>query len=145
MVVVGHAWGWAIAAPMVVLWVGVLCWWDWQHQRLPNALTLIPGAVALVGASIAEPQAVVGLIWPASYLLLAIAQGGLGGGDIKLAVPLGIVVAWVGGMISVLIAMLSAAAVTTVVSLARQRSELPHGPSMFVGAGLGILTSYFLS
>lgn len=126
---------------VVVAWAAALCWWDFRHRRLPNWLTLPAAALSLFWFS---PAA---LIWPGLYLGLGLVRGGIGGGDIKLAVPLGVVVAQSSGVGGVLAAIVLANILTVVAAallhlLGQRRDhhthpqELPHGPAMLAGAGI---------
>lgn len=78
-----------------------------------------------------------GLLWPVLYLLVALRGAGIGGGDIKLALPLGMLVGATAGPLAVLMACGGAAVVTLLASgIARVKGGVPHGPSMVVSAGL---------
>jgi leader peptidase (prepilin peptidase)/N-methyltransferase len=99
--------GLAPAMPLVALW-GVLLialtWIDFDHQLLPDALTL-PGTLVGVAAAVLTPgglrEAMLGMLvgsgaltllaW--GYLLVRKIEG-MGGGDIKLAAMLGAVLGW---------------------------------------------------
>ena len=71
-----------------VVWsLGLLLIDAWRNT-LPNILTL-PAAVLALGACLVHPQWAWGLLWGLAYLAFG---RGIGGGDIKLAVP-----TWGGG------------------------------------------------
>lgn len=148
----------ALVAALIVAvaWSVALVWWDVNHMRLPDWLTLPAGAIALAGCAL-EPQGLWGLIWPGIYLLMAFAiPSGVGGGDIKLALPLGIVVAWAGGPVAVLATIVAASLLTVVVVVVAGTAaqgtaggsieaghgprELSHGPAMLAAAWLVGLT-----
>lgn len=130
---------------LLVAWAAALCWWDLSARRLPNWLTL-PAGVAAVLALFQYPSWAVGLVWPGVYLAQALLPGPagrLGGGDIKLALPLGVGCAAVAGAAGVLAAMVIAGLVTLVAGLictaaGRDRNAgrrgVPHGPAMLFAA-----------
>ncbi|WP_408933100.1 A24 family peptidase [Corynebacterium marquesiae] len=79
-------------------WAAVLSWWDVRQRRLPDWLTLPAAALSLTVANWS------GLWWPGIYLVLGLAHAGVGGGDIKLALPLGMLVGHVAGFMGVVAA-----------------------------------------
>lgn len=118
---------------------GVLCacvWSVWlvlfdvTEHRLPDALTLPAAAAALAFATL-RPAALWGLVWPAGYLFFG---RSIGGGDIKLAVPLGIAVCWFAGPAGVLAAVALSGLATAIFGLVRRSARVPHGPSMIASA-----------
>ncbi|EOM75913.1 prepilin peptidase [Rhodococcus rhodnii] len=137
------AWGLTVSAATAPLaaWCVVLTVCDLASRRLPNALTLGgAAAVALAGVVSARPTAVLlgaGLLGGAYLVVHVAAPGGLGGGDVKLAAPLGGVTMlagpeqWVGAAIA---APLVTAAVGLAFVIARGRAgvrtPVPHGPAM---------------
>ncbi|WP_192796075.1 MULTISPECIES: prepilin peptidase [Corynebacterium] len=109
--------------------------WDRVHARLPNALTL----PAILMALVLFPAAWWGgLLWGASYGLAWWRGWGIGGGDVKLAVSLGIIAAAQGAL--VLPWVIAGAALLTLIDAALQhrqllpaaaaRGRVPHGPGM---------------
>lgn len=140
---------WASAAAVVLaaimcagaaLWAMVLTSVDATQRRLPDLLTL-PAAGIAVAVCCAEPRGWAGLIWPATYL---IAGPGFGGGDVKLAVSLGIVLAVAGGMGAVLAGMLVASCFTVLFLLFSRQKIAPHGPSMLASTWLVGFASAFV-
>lgn len=113
------------------LWASALSWWDIRERRLPDALTIPAGVLSVTFANWG------GLFWPLLYLLVALRGAGIGGGDIKLALPLGMLVGVTAGPLAVIIACGGAAVLTLLASgVAGARGGVPHGPSMLVAAGL---------
>lgn len=111
------------------LWAGWLIHSDLTARRLADGLTLPPAAVGTSVTVALDPAlALVGLLWPALYLSTGLLTRGVGGGDLKLAVPLGMLSAAVAGTAGVLCAIALASAISTVTAL-RYR-ETPHGPAM---------------
>jgi leader peptidase (prepilin peptidase)/N-methyltransferase len=142
------------AAP--VRWLPVLLGLGWLavavgavdvvHHRLPDALTLpaLPAALLLLAPLGAEAvlrglagAAVASAAYGAVHL---VAPASMGGGDVKLAAPLGALLAAVSwpavALAGVLAAVLTGGAAVAL-ALARRggrRTALPHGPSMLLAA-----------
>jgi leader peptidase (prepilin peptidase)/N-methyltransferase len=128
---------------------------DLDTHTLPNAI-VYPAAVVLVvvllGASVSDsdPSSFLrGLIGAAvlggAYLVLALAvPGGMGLGDVKLAVVLGLVLAYLGwgplavGAFGAFLVGGTVAIVLLALGRVCRRGGIPFGPSMLVGAWLGI-------
>ncbi|MGX7829245.1 prepilin peptidase [Actinokineospora sp. 24-640] len=160
---IAHQWvggalpAWWVPTVCLVTWVAVpLVIVDLRHRRLPDALTLgmcpllaVALAVAVVGGG--AEVAVGALLGAAGFFalhaLVAVARpGALGGGDVKLALPLGAVLGVLG--FEALLGAVFLAAVVTLLLIAvnpRWRAGAPHGPGMLgavcavaiSGAGLG--------
>lgn len=124
---------------------------DVAVHRLPDRLTLpaYGGGLLLLGAAAAatgQPgrfgwAVLLGLGLAAGYLLLVLVQpDGMGLGDAKLALALGLVLGWFGGGALVLGAaagfLLAGAYAVGLLVLRRagRRDTIPHGPFMLVGA-----------
>lgn len=143
---------WLLAAPVLVLLVLV----DRRVRRLPDVLTLplaaaaaaLLGAVAtLTGAPAAWRAALLGgLALGGLYLLLhAINPGGMGLGDVKLALGLGIALGWygpravvTGAAAGILLGGLHGAALL-LTRRARRSDAVPFGPFLIAGALCGLL------
>lgn len=133
------------AVCLALAWLAALSCYDIRERRLPNALTLT-GAVAVLAAA-----ALAGRGWPALagaaaltaiYLLVhGVAPGGMGAGDVKLAIGLGALTGWCGVGVWFL-AALGAPLLTVligVVSMARRAGRtVPHGPSMCLASAAGV-------
>ena len=122
-------WLWGAAA---LAWSAALTYFDLTRLRLPDWLTL-PGAVVTFVACVAHPVGLGGFLWPSLYL---VAGSGMGGGDVKLAVPLGIACALLAGVGGVFAAILAASLFTLVAAAVTRRRGLAHGPSMLAAAWL---------
>ncbi|MET1073358.1 MAG: prepilin peptidase, partial [Umezawaea sp.] len=102
---------------------------------LPDALTLpaYPAAVALLvpaGGQVVLRAAVGGLLLGAAHLAVRLlAPSALGGGDVKLAAPLGAVLGAV-SYAAVPLGALLASAFTLLVALTRPNGGIPHGPGL---------------
>ncbi|OII31550.1 peptidase A24 [Curtobacterium sp. MMLR14_014] len=129
---------------------------DVATRTLPNAIVYPSGivlAVLLVVASAADGdwsalgRAAIGALGSGVlYLGLALAvPGGMGLGDVKLAVVLGLVLAYLGwgplavGAFGAFLVGGTVAIALLLAGRARWRGGLPFGPSMLVGAWLGIV------
>ncbi|WP_293769270.1 A24 family peptidase [uncultured Corynebacterium sp.] len=125
---------------MVTAWAVALCVCDMRWRRLPDWLTLPAAIAALPWLSLP------GLVWPGLYLVLTLVGTCLGrqklrvgGGDIKLAVPLGVAVAAAAGVWGALGAVALANALTLLYA-ATWRDPAgrrpPHGPFMLAAAAV---------
>ncbi|WP_059019997.1 A24 family peptidase [Mycobacterium sp. M26] len=121
----------------VLGWAVALSGYDIQQRRLPNRLTLPGAAVVLVVATVAGRgvPAVVGALGLAALYLIVhvVSAGGMGAGDVKLAIGLGALTGAFGPEVWVL-AALGAPLLTAVCGLAGRVRTLPHGPSMCVAS-----------
>ncbi|WP_245802223.1 prepilin peptidase [Corynebacterium pacaense] len=126
---------------LFLFWVLCLSLIDVRVHRLPDQLTLPGAAVAAAWALAHDPTWILGGVgWAGIYLLTGVVVGGIGGGDIKFALGLGIVAAsaapaaWVGAVVG-----------ASIVSLAGSRvlrggrgGEIPHGPGMAIATVVAI-------
>lgn len=137
---------------VAVAWAAALTYFDIRHRRLPDFLTLPAGVVMLVATILStEWNGLWGLIWPLLYFVLALlAKGnGIGGGDIKLAVPLGMGIALSSGAYSVILAVLITSLLVLpwgVVLRWRKRrnpdsfEDPPNGPAMLLATAIVLFT-----
>jgi len=156
----GDAAGWAVLPAYLYLGVvGVaLASIDLDVHRLPDVLVL-PSAPAVL-ALLAVASAAVGQWWPlgravlaalvlfAGYFLLMVLSpggGGLGFGDVKLALVLGLLLGWVGwGPVVVSVAaafVLGGLASVVLLALRRvsRQSSIAFGPAMIAGAFVALV------
>lgn len=132
------------AAGAVLTWLAVLSCYDIRQHRLPNALTLTGAAAILAAAGLAGRglSALAGAAALAAIYLLvhAVAPGGMGAGDVKLALGVGALTGC-GGVGVWFLAALAAPLLTVLVGvLARVRRAapaVPHGPSLCLAAAAG--------
>lgn len=161
-VAVGLAWAalataWA-GGEVPTAWLPALSWLAWigvaaaavdlRHHRLPDALTLPALPVALLLLAPLGPAAVLratmgAVVAVAAHaVVLWLAPRAMGAGDVKVAAPLGAVLAAVSWP-AVAVAAVSAALCTgllAAIGLAtgrlRRTSPVPHGPSMVLAGWL---------
>jgi leader peptidase (prepilin peptidase)/N-methyltransferase len=143
---------WLLAAPFGLVLGSV----DVRVRRLPNVLTLPMAAVlaALLGAVAPLPGA--GGSWAGAllggvalagvyFLLFVLHPRGLGFGDVKLALALGIALGWYGWgvlWVGAFLGTLLAAVYGIALLLGRRagwRTQVPFGPFMLLGALAGVL------
>lgn len=130
----------AVLLVSVLIAVAVI---DLYRQRIPNALNLaglvlvVPPAW-LAGLTDWRQGLLGGAVLGGILLLVAVlSKGGVGGGDIKLASWLGLVLGWQGGFVMLLLAVFAAAAVGLVLMLLGRRSRrdmIAFGPFLALGA-----------
>ncbi|WP_037674450.1 A24 family peptidase [Streptomyces griseus] len=143
---------WLLLVPVGVLLAAV----DLRVRRLPNPLTLplAAAALALLGLAALAPEhagdwttALLGsLALGAGYLVLHLLNpGGMGFGDVKLALGAGAVLGWYGWptvMLGTFAGFLLGAAYGGVLVLARRagrKTAIAFGPFLIAGAFLGLL------
>jgi leader peptidase (prepilin peptidase)/N-methyltransferase len=143
---------WLLAAPFGLLLAAV----DVRAQRLPDILTLpLAGATAaLLGLAALAPHA--GGDWTGAllggaalaggyFLLFLLNPRGMGFGDVKLAVPLGLALGWYGWdvlLAATFLSFLLAAGYGVTLLLtkrAKWRTAVPFGPFMLAGTLAGVL------
>lgn len=135
------AWGLSVAASALwVLWAGALVLYDARYRRLPNSLT-VPAAVLAVLSAFADSWLNFarfspwwGVFWPALYFALTFVRSGIGGGDIKLALPLGLATSAFAGPLGVLLAIALASVISLAWATARKQRDCPHGPGMLAAS-----------
>ncbi|WP_298039327.1 prepilin peptidase [uncultured Microbacterium sp.] len=147
LIVIAHA---ALAA--VGLWLVAI---DARTHRLPNRIVLPATAVALVliavdaafgGSSAQLLGSLLGMFALGGFYLLlrAISRGGIGGGDVKLALLIGLVLGW-NGWAALVIGAAAAFVLGAVYALllmtmrrADRTTRIPFGPWMIAGAIIGL-------
>jgi leader peptidase (prepilin peptidase)/N-methyltransferase len=143
---------WLLLTPFAL----VLALVDLSVHRLPDVLTLsLPGAaVALLGGAALLPGSagswlgalLGGVALAGAYVVLfVIHPNGMGFGDVKLALTLGVVLGWYGWsvlFVGAFAGFLLGAVYGLGLMLARRasrRTAMPFGPFMVLGAFLGLL------
>ncbi|MEJ5919768.1 A24 family peptidase [Corynebacterium sp. H78] len=151
---------------MGLVWALSLCWYDFRYRRLPDSLTLIGGIGALIVSVVeGDVRAAIagGVVWALLYAGIAVVKPqAMGGGDIKLAVTTGALVALFGSarpgwetLLAVFLAIALAGVITGTLgimmwgtsTLLRPRDptkmqrigHVPHGPGMLLATALLVL------
>lgn len=148
----------------LLVWLVLVATVDLRSRRIPNTLVLCGIAVAFsfgismgsIGAALAGGCGLFGF-----YLLTKLAVGGIGGGDVKAAVAIGMI-SGTGGLIVWVVSSLGALLTTLVVGivarlLSKERCSLlrhsllfsdadciPHGVSMALWAAGSVIATWFL-
>lgn len=118
----------------VGLWLSAIAVRDARTRRITNTL-LWPGVVAVAGMGVTSPAVIAAGLIAASPYLLAWLLRQCGGGDVKLALIVGGLVAdWA----TALLVTLLAAVLSTIAALVARSPSLPHGPAL-VGAAAFLL------
>ena len=125
----------AVAALLALAWSVALVIVDLRQQRLPNALTLPAGAVT-VALCFFFPTGWWGLLWPGLYLF---SPQGVGGGDVKLALPLAMVCVISGKLPAVLVAIGVSGLFTVLMAWLSRSRTVAHGPSMLATTWLVVM------
>ncbi len=118
----------------VVFWLIVLCVHDLRGHVLPNRLT-VPAGIASIAMGCTDPQVALSIVVLCVPYLVSVFAGACGGGDLKLAVGVG------GLMADPALAMmvaLGAAVATLATGLLRggttRRTGVAHGPALAAAA-----------
>ncbi len=129
---------------------------DLRYRLLPNLIVLptaVTGAILLaVSAAVGDNwdgllRAVLGavVLFVAYFLLAVISPSGLGMGDVKLAISVGLFLgyqSWPAVLLGTLAAFILAAVVAIAVMVSgrgNRHTAIPFGPFMLIGAGIAIL------
>jgi prepilin signal peptidase PulO-like enzyme (type II secretory pathway) len=119
---------------------------DWRYQIVPNALLYPAAALLLVGRLLlfGLADAMIALCAGAGglgfFLLVAvISSGGIGGGDVKLAGVVGLLVSFPGVLWAVILAILTGGIVAILLVVAGRRDPLPYAPYLCIGALLIVI------
>jgi leader peptidase (prepilin peptidase)/N-methyltransferase len=143
---------WLLAVPVVVVLAAV----DRAVQRLPDVLTLPLAVVVVAGLGIAAAlpgsagdwtrALLAGVVLSGVYFVLfLINPNGMGFGDVKLAVPVGVALGWYGWdvvFLGTFTGFLLAAGYGLALIVARRagrRTAMPFGPFMALGALVALL------
>ena len=120
---------------------------DVRHRRIPNVVTY-PAIVAGTGLALLQPLGpwwtfvVAGAAAGAAIGALALLTGGIGFGDAKLAVVVGLLLGWPSVLIGLFVAFASGAVMgvgLTVAGRLRRGDAMPFAPALAIGALVGLL------
>lgn len=117
---------------------------DISHREIPDSISLGASALLLVLALAGRnwPALVGGVLLFSILFLIAVAsRGGMGGGDIKLSLAIGLALGWQLGLVALFLAFLAGGLLATVLMLFRRakgKAEVPFGPFLASGAVLAM-------
>lgn len=118
---------------------------DIEHRRIPNAVTVPAIAAGLLFAAAAGRLAEAGAsaIGAAAFFALAgaVARGGIGGGDVKLAAVIGAFLGWPGVLLALTLGtgLGALGGIALILSgRATRKTALPFGPALTVGAAAAL-------
>jgi leader peptidase (prepilin peptidase)/N-methyltransferase len=150
----GFSWDFLVAAVFCAVLVAISAT-DLERQIIPNRIVLPATVVLLAAQTILDPSVewiAAGLAAAAFFLVAALAYpGGMGMGDVKLALLLGVVLGRtvaVAVMIGMLSALVPSVAVIAKYGKAGRKMKIPFGPFLAIGgvtalfAGNAILDWY---
>ncbi|BBZ75640.1 prepilin peptidase [Mycolicibacterium anyangense] len=126
-----------VGCAVILGWAIALSGYDIRQRRLPNVLTLPGAAVVLIGATAAGrglPAAYGAVGLALLYLIVhLVSPGGMGAGDVKLALGLGALTGAFGPAVW-LLAAVAAPLLTALCGIAGRIRTVPHGPSMCIAS-----------
>ena len=118
----------AVTIVIGAAWALALCWYDMKYQRLPDNLTMpVLCCLIIIAARMNYVALFGGLVWFFLYFMIALLVGGIGGGDIKLAPSLGIIIG-ADGIWPVFTAIFLAQMLTLVGAMVSNEPKYPTGP-----------------
>lgn len=127
---------------------------DLSHREIPDQISLGGSAVLLLLALIAQnwPALIGGLLlFGILYLIALASRGGMGGGDIKLSLAIGLALGWRLGLVAIFLAFLIGGVMAISLLLFKpvtRKVQVPFGPFLAFGAlcamffGEGIIQAY---
>jgi leader peptidase (prepilin peptidase)/N-methyltransferase len=151
----GFTWDFLVAAAFCAVLVAISAT-DLERRIIPNRIVLPATVVLLVAQTVLHPSVewiVAGLAAAVAFLLVALAYpGGMGMGDVKLALLLGVVLGRpvsVALLVGMLTALIPSFAVIAKHGKAGRKMTIPFGPFLAIGgvvalfAGASILDWYW--
>lgn len=121
---------------------------DISRREIPDQISL--GAAALLALIALFSRnwggLLGGVILFAALLLIAVAsRGGMGGGDIKLSLAIGLALGWKLGIVALIVAFFSGSLLAVVLLLRGQRGRaVPFGPFLALGAWVAMFGGQWL-
>jgi leader peptidase (prepilin peptidase)/N-methyltransferase len=121
----------------------VIAFIDLEHQLIPNRLVAVLSGIAVVRQVFWPEMPLASAVWGAlagSLLLLALAlvtKGGMGGGDVKLMLPLGFYSGLQGTLLLLLLAFVAGGLVGGLLMLLKvkgRKDAIPFGPFLALAA-----------
>lgn len=113
---------------------------DISHQEIPDEISLGASGVLFILALVTRDWSVLAggaLLFGLLYLIALASRGGMGGGDIKLALAIGLTLGWRLGLVALFIAFLIGGLLAVFLMLFRRaagKAQIPFGPFLAAGA-----------
>lgn len=139
--IIGWRWGISLAALkycILTLALLIAVGTDFSHQEIPDQVSL--GAAAILGlislVTLDWQDLLGGIILFGLLFLVALAsKGGMGGGDIKLALAIGFALGWKNGLAALFLAVVTGGIFAAALLIKGKRGQaLPFGPFLALGA-----------
>ncbi len=113
---------------------------DLSHREIPDEISLGGSAVLLIIALISQNWGgLIGglLLFGILYLIALASHGGMGGGDIKLSLAIGLALGWRLGLVALFLAFFSGGIIAISVLIFRRaagKTRIPFGPFLAFGS-----------
>lgn len=121
---------------------------DISHQEIPDEVSLGASAIlGLITLVTLDWQGLLGgaILFSLLFLVALASRGGMGGGDIKLALGIGLALGWKLGLVALAIAILAGGVLAVILLVAGKRGKaLPFGPFLALGAWGAIFFGEYL-
>lgn len=143
--IIGYRWGISIQTAtycILTLALIIIIGTDLSHREIPDQVSLgasaVLGAIAL--ATLNWHALLGGLVLFIILFLIAVAsRGGMGGGDIKLSLAIGLALGWKLGLLALVAAFLAGGALAVILLIRGKRGKmLPFGPFLAAGAWIAM-------
>jgi len=148
----GWAWSTIIYAGLLSVFL-VVTWIDWDHQIIPDVITLPGIIIGLICAGFLLPtgweNSVIGILVGGGVLLIlawvspyVFGKEGMGGGDIKFLAMVGAFLGWKAALLALMIASVVGACIGIALLWAKvmERGQyIPFGPYLAMGSFVAML------
>jgi leader peptidase (prepilin peptidase)/N-methyltransferase len=123
--------------------LAVACFWDVHKRIIPDSLCL---CIALTGLLAFEPVRLFGILAAVPFLLAALIQSGMGGGDIKLMAAAGLVLGLHKSMAAMIIGLTALLAFHAIHALIQKlrKGDVNKAYPLAPFFSLGCLAAYFI-
>lgn len=127
---------------------------DISHREIPDEVSLGAAAILAIAALLtAQWGHLLGgiILFSILFLIAVVSRGGMGGGDIKLALAIGLGLGWKAGLIALVLAIVIGGVLATVLLLRGTRGKaLPFAPFLAAGSLIAmfwgdILAEFYVS
>lgn len=121
---------------------------DFSHREIPDQVSLGAAAVlALIALPLAQWGNLLGgiMLFGILFLIAVLSKGGMGGGDIKLVLAIGLSLGWQLGLLALALAVFAGGVLAIFMLLMGQRKKaLPFAPFLAIGAWLAMFFGHRL-